>query len=60
MAIFRALGVGLFLIVVLTLMPAVFSELTKTIIVFLQSSQAALMAAGVLASYAQHIPALLR
>jgi len=37
-------------------MPAVFSELAKTLIVFLQSAQQAFTAAGILASYASHIP----
>ena len=56
MGIFRALGLGLFLIIIATLMPTVFAELTRTITVFLQSSEQALAAAGVVASYAGHIP----
>ncbi|MHB1163022.1 MAG: hypothetical protein ACYCZZ_00610 [Minisyncoccota bacterium] len=56
MRILRALGSGLFLLILITLMPAVFSELSKTIIVFLQSSQKAFAAAGVLASYAGRLP----
>ena len=52
MGIFRALGLGLFLIILAALMPTVFSELAKTIVVFLQSSQEALAAAGTLASHA--------
>lgn len=56
MGIFRALGLGLFLIIIATLMPTVFAELTRTITVFLQSSEQALAAAGIVASYAGHIP----
>ena len=56
MGIFRALGFGLFLIILVSLMPAVFAEFSKTLIVFLQSSQQAFGAAGILASYAGHIP----
>lgn len=56
MGMFRALGFGLLLIILSSLMPAVFAELTKTIVVFLQSSQEAFAAAGILASYAGHIP----
>ena len=50
------LGFGLFLIILLLLMPTVFSELSRTIVTFLQSSQEAFTAAGVVASYAGHIP----
>ena len=56
MGIFRALGLGLFLIIIACLMPAVFAELTRTIVIFLQSSEQAFAAAGVVASYAGHIP----
>jgi ABC-type transport system involved in cytochrome bd biosynthesis fused ATPase/permease subunit len=56
MGILRAFGFGLFLVVILILMPTVFSELTKTAVIFLQSSQQAFMAAGIVASYAGHIP----
>jgi ABC-type transport system involved in cytochrome bd biosynthesis fused ATPase/permease subunit len=56
MGIFRAFGLGLFLLIVALLMPAVFAELTKTIVIFLQSSEQAFAAAGVVASYAGHIP----
>lgn len=56
MGIFRALGLGIFLIILASLMPTVFAEFVKTIVVFLQSSQQALAAAGILASYAGHIP----
>jgi hypothetical protein len=52
----QALGFGLFLLIVLFLMPTVFTELVHTLVVFLQSSQQALTAAGILASYAGHIP----
>jgi hypothetical protein len=56
MGIFRVLGFGLFLIIIAILLPTVFSELSRTIIVFLQSSQQAFAAAGTIASYAGHIP----
>ena len=56
MGIFRAFGFGLFLVIIALLMPAVFAELTRTIVTFLQSSQQAFAAAGVIASYAAHIP----
>lgn len=56
MKILRAFGLGIFLVTVLVLMPTVFSELAKTIVVFLQSSQEAFMAAGTVAGYAGHIP----
>lgn len=52
MRMFRALGSGLFLLILLILMPAVFFELSKTAVVFLQSSQEAFAAAGTIASYA--------
>jgi hypothetical protein len=47
----------MFLAVVAVFMPPVLNELTKTLIVFLKSSQEAFVAAGILASYASHIPA---
>jgi len=56
MGILRVLGFGLFLIILLLLMPTVFSELSRTIVTFLQSSQEAFAAAGVVASYAGHLP----
>lgn len=56
MGIFRALGFGLFLIIIASLMPAVFAELIRTVVTFLQSSEQVFAAAGVLASYAGHIP----
>lgn len=56
MGILRALGFGLFLVFLSSLMPDAFSELDKTTVTFLQSSQKAFAAAGVLASYAGHIP----
>ncbi len=56
MGILRAFGFGIFLIVIALLMPAVFAELVRTIVTFLQSSQEAFAAAGILASYAGHIP----
>ncbi|MDO8593734.1 MAG: hypothetical protein Q7R59_02470 [bacterium] len=59
MGILRAFGFGLFLVIVLILMPAVFSELARTTVVFLQSSQEAFAAAGIVASYAGHIPSSL-
>ncbi len=48
----RVLGFGLFLFILANAMPHVFSELSRTIIVFLQSSQQAFLAAGALASKA--------
>lgn len=56
MGILRAAGFGLFLVILALLLPTVFSELAKTIVVFLRSSQEAFAAAGILASYAGHIP----
>jgi hypothetical protein len=56
MGILRSIGFGLFLLILASLMPAVFAELSKTIIVFLQSSQQAFAAAGILASHASAIP----
>ena len=56
MKISGVLGFGLFLVLLVLLLPAVFSELSRTIVVFLQSSQEAFTAAGILASYAGHIP----
>lgn len=56
MGILRALGLGIFLITLAVLLPTVFAELVKTLVVFLQSSQAAFAAAGVVASYAAQIP----
>lgn len=60
MGIFRALGFGLFILILAFLMPTVFAELTRTIVIFLQSSSQAFMAAGVIASYAADIPGSLR
>lgn len=56
MGIFRSIGLGIFFLVLVLFMPAVFSELARTLIVFLQSSQEAFTSAGILASYAGHIP----
>lgn len=56
MSILRAVGFGIFLLVLSSIMPTVFAELTKTLLVFLQSSETAFQAAGILASYAGHIP----
>lgn len=56
MGIFRAFGLGLFLIIIALLMPAVFAELTRTIVTFLHSSAQAFAAAGIIASYAGHLP----
>ncbi len=58
MKILRSIGFGIFLLTLAFLMPTVFSELSKTIITFLQSSQEAFAAAGILASYAGRIPPL--
>lgn len=57
MEILKTIGLGLFLVMLLLLMPSVFFELSKTIVVFLQSSQEAFAAAGALASHAGHISA---
>jgi hypothetical protein len=56
MPLFRVIGFGLFLLIIAIAMPVVFAALTETILVFLQSAQQALLAAGILASYAGHIP----
>ncbi|HVW82462.1 MAG TPA: hypothetical protein VHC68_00740 [Candidatus Paceibacterota bacterium] len=52
MGIFRALGFAIFLITLALLLPAVFSELSQTLVVFLENSQTALTAAGDIASHA--------
>jgi hypothetical protein len=52
MKIFGALGFGVFLVVLAVLMPHVLTELTKTIVVILQSSGEAFLAAGTIASHA--------
>lgn len=56
MALFRVLGFGLFLVIIAVLMPLVFVELVRTLVVFLESSQKAFQAAGTIASYAGRIP----
>ncbi len=56
MKILRSFGFGIFLLVLILLMPAVFDELTKTLVTLLQSAQKALLAAGILASYAGSLP----
>jgi hypothetical protein len=55
MKILRAIGFGVFLVVLALMMPPVLSELTKTLVVFLQSSSQAFMAAGTIAGEAAHI-----
>ena len=50
------LGFGLFLFILANAMPPVFSELSKTLTVFLESAQQAFLAAGVLASHAAALP----
>ncbi len=45
-----------FLFVLLLMLPAVLFALGNTIVVFLNSAQQAFAAAGVLASYASHVP----
>lgn len=55
MRIFRALGFGIFLMILAVLMPHVFAQLSQTLVVFLQSSQKAFAAAGVLASHAANV-----
>ena len=54
MGILEAAGTALFLLILLVLMPQVFAEFEKTLIVFLQSSQEALTAAGTLAGAVAH------
>jgi hypothetical protein len=57
MKILRAIGIGLFLVILSSMMPTVFAELAKTLLAFLQGSQKAFTAAGNLAGYAdQSIP----
>jgi hypothetical protein len=56
MKIFGALGFGVFLMVLAALMPPVLAELTNTLVVVLQSSAKAFVAAGIIAAYAGHIP----
>jgi hypothetical protein len=56
MGIFRAFGLAIFLITVAVLLPAVFGELSKTLVVFLESSQTALTAAGDIAAHASSVP----
>lgn len=48
----RALSTGAFLIILALLMPAVFAQLSKTLVVFLESAQQAFAAAGILAAHA--------
>jgi hypothetical protein len=48
----QAIGLGMLIIVLEVLVPGIFSELSKTIIVFLHSAQIALAAAGQIASVA--------
>lgn len=55
MGIFKALGIGLFLLIISSIMPLVFVELQRTLIVLLQSSSQAFAAAGSLASEAGRI-----
>ncbi len=52
----HVLGFGLFLFILANAMPPVFSELSKTLTVFLESAQQAFLAAGVLASHAAALP----
>jgi predicted membrane channel-forming protein YqfA (hemolysin III family) len=56
MGIFRAFGFGIFLLILASLMPLVFQQLSSTAIAFLESSQEAFAAAGTLASYSSNIP----
>lgn len=55
MKLLNAFGLSFFLAVFGLLMPAVFAELARTLIVFLRASQDAFIAAGTLASYAGSI-----
>lgn len=56
MKILRSLGLGTFFLVLLVFMPAVFFELSKTLVVFLRSSQQVFVTAGALASQAPALP----
>ncbi len=56
MGIFRAVGFGLFLLILTTLMPRVFFELSDTLVALLQSLRQAFVSAGILATYAGNIP----
>ncbi|OGG40439.1 hypothetical protein A2118_02910 [Candidatus Kaiserbacteria bacterium GWA2_50_9] len=51
MGILQALGFGLFLAMLLFFAPTVFSELVRTTLVFLRSSQDVLVVIGAFASY---------
>jgi hypothetical protein len=53
---FKALGLGMMIIVLEYLVPTVFSEIVKTAIAFLQGAQISISAASQLASAASHIP----
>ncbi len=52
MKILGAFGIGVFLVVLAALLPSVFAELSKTLVVVLRSIAEAFTAAGILASYA--------
>lgn len=52
MGIFRALGIGIFLLIISSLMPTAFTALDRTVVTFLQSTDEALVSAGAYASYA--------
>ena len=56
MSIFGSLGFLTFLLVLSAMLPNVFAELSRTLTTVLQSSAQAFTAAGVLASYAGHLP----
>ncbi|MGH7175427.1 MAG: hypothetical protein ACREGR_03665 [Minisyncoccia bacterium] len=51
MGILRAFGLAIFLITIALLLPAVFAKLSDTLVVFLESSQTTLTAAGDLAAH---------
>jgi hypothetical protein len=55
MRILRVVGLGIFLVLIAAILPPVFSELSKTLVIFLQSTQQALTAAGTLAGSAAHL-----
>ncbi len=56
LAMLQAIGLGMTIIVLEVLVPGIFSELSKTVIVFLHSAQLAFTAAGQIASVAGSIP----
>lgn len=56
MPIFGAIGLGIGILVLKVLTPEIFSELDKTIIIFLHGAQVSIAAATQLAAVASQIP----